>query len=66
MNGIGFYKNDNTVLLFAPNFVDAPTFELNIELKDTYDYPVNGWHVFDSEKLARDFFNLPLENIEDE
>lgn len=57
----GFYKNDNGTLIHGPNFVIFPDgIELNIDLKDTYTYPVSDWYYFDSEKEARIFFNLPL------
>jgi len=57
----GFYKNEDGVLRHGPNYVIFPTGEeLNIDLKDTYTYPVNDWYYFDSEEEARIFFNLPL------
>lgn len=57
----GFYKKENEELLHGPNFVIFPDgIELNIDQKDTYSYPVNDWYYFDSEELARIFFNLPL------
>ena len=56
----GFYKNENGELFHGPNYVIFPTNEeLNIDLKDTYTYPVYGWYYFDSEEEARIFFNLP-------
>jgi hypothetical protein len=61
----GFYKNDNGELLHGPNFVLFPGgIELNIDLKDTFTYPVNDWYYFDSEQLARIFFNLPKEETD--
>lgn len=57
----GFYKKENEELLHGPNFVIFPDgIELDIDQKDTYTYPVNDWYYFDSEELARIFFNLPL------
>jgi hypothetical protein len=56
----GFYKVDGG-LLYGPTCVLAPTFELLRELHDTYSYPVDGWHWFDSEAQARAFFDLPSE-----
>jgi len=57
----GFYKKENEELLHAPNFVIFPGgIELSIDQKDTFTYPVNDWYYFDSEELARIFFNLPL------
>lgn len=29
--------------IIALNWVKAPTYELLAELKDTYEYPVDGW-----------------------
>jgi hypothetical protein len=48
----GFYKIDeNSNLLYAPNFVDSPDYSLNRDLKDTYDYPIDGWEWFDEKPL---------------
>ena len=56
----GFYKNEDGILRHGPNFVLFHTGEeLNIDLKDTYTYPIYDWYYFDSEELARIFFNLP-------
>jgi hypothetical protein len=38
----GFYKYDEEQWFYAPNAVYAPTYTLLRELKDTYDYPVDG------------------------
>lgn len=54
----GFYKNENGTLIFGPNSVLNKDFELHREEKDTYEYPVEGFHWFDSEAEARTFFNL--------
>jgi len=44
----GFYKlNEELDWEYAPNFVYAPTYTLLKELKDTYDYPVDGWTWYD-------------------
>lgn len=56
----GFYKNDDGMVLYAPNFVDAGSFLLLKELYSTYTYPVGGWYWFDSEEEAYAFWNLPL------
>jgi hypothetical protein len=42
-NTSGFYKEKNGEWYFAPNFVYAPTYTLLKELKDTYEYPLDGW-----------------------
>ena len=44
----GFYKqNEDGEWLFAPNFLYGPNFELLRELKDTYNFPIDGWYWFD-------------------
>jgi|688.fasta_scaffold836066_2 hypothetical protein len=43
MNNSGFYKKDETQILFAPNIVEGANYVLVAEDKDTYDYPVDGW-----------------------
>ena len=43
----GFYKYDEEQWFYAPNAVYAPTYTLLRELKDTYDYPVDGWNWYD-------------------
>lgn len=54
----GFYKNDNGEVLYAPNFVLNANFELKKENKDTYIYPTDGWHWFDTEDAAYLFFGI--------
>jgi hypothetical protein len=49
----GFYKKDNDFLIWSADRVINDNFELWIDKKDTYNYPVEGWHWFDSEKEAR-------------
>lgn len=58
----GFYKLDG-ILLFGPNFVLNANYELYRDHYDTYTYPVDGWYWFDSEEQAKDFFNMPPENL---
>jgi len=55
----GFYKLDGDMLLHGPNYVYAPTFTLLRELKDGYQYPIDGWRWFDTEAEARAFHGLP-------
>jgi hypothetical protein len=43
MNTQGFYKKDETQILFAPNTVDGPNYLLVAENKDSYEYPIDGW-----------------------
>lgn len=56
---MSFFKNEDGMLLEAPNYVYAPTFTLLKESKDTYAYPQDGWTWFDTEDQAREFFGLP-------
>ena len=54
-----FYKyTDISSFTFGP-YVSIPdgTF-LNIEHKDDYQYPIDGWYYFDTEEEAKTFFNL--------
>lgn len=62
MNTAGFYKNDDGFVLYGPHFVLGPydSFQLYVESKDTYTYPVDGWYWFDSIEDAYTFFNLEL------
>ena len=64
MDTSGFYKLDGDQLLYGPNFVINANYELKRENKDQYTYPVDGWYWFDSEQLAREFWNLPEPTIE--
>ena len=57
VKGPGFYKLDSE-LLFAPNFVLNKDFELRIESKDTYEYPIDGWSYFENEDEAKKAFNI--------
>ena len=57
VNKPGFYKLDGE-LLYAPNFVLNKDFELRIEFKDTYEYPVEGWSYFESKEEAKTAFNI--------
>lgn len=54
----GFYKLDDGQLLFGPNGVMGPTYDLSRETKDEHTYPVEGWHWFESEEAAKEFFGL--------
>ena len=59
MDTSGFYKLDGD-LLFGPNFVLNANYEMRRETKDQYNYPIDGWHWFDTEEEARAFHGLPL------
>lgn len=56
----GFYKNDNGQLLNAPNKVENKEFSIIKENRNEYNYPVNGWHWFDSEEEARQILEIPI------
>lgn len=43
MNNSGFYKKDETQIVYAPNIVEGPNYMLTVEDKDNYSYPVDGW-----------------------
>jgi hypothetical protein len=43
----GFYRLVNNELQFAPNSVYAPSYTLLRDLKDRYQYPVDGWQWYD-------------------
>jgi hypothetical protein len=43
MNNAGFYKKDETEILFAPNIVEGNGYMLAAADKDSYEYPVDGW-----------------------
>lgn len=58
----GFYKVNDTTLLFAKNSVLGPSVSIDRTEKDTYEYPIDGWYWFDTLEEAVSFFNL---NIED-
>jgi hypothetical protein len=64
MTTAGFYKNDEEVL-YAPTLVYNINYTLNNDLKDTYNYPVDGWYWFDDIESAYSFFNkqLPAEYL---
>jgi hypothetical protein len=55
----GFYKNDEGGLLFGPNGVTGPTYDLQRASRDEPVYPVDNWYWFDSEEEAQAFFGLP-------
>jgi hypothetical protein len=57
----GFYKLENNNLLYAQSMVMSPFgYVLSDDLKDTYEYPIDGWYWFDTENEARVFFNMPI------
>jgi len=56
----GFYKNDNGFLVWSADRVINDNFELWLDQKETYSYPVEGWIWAESEEQARLTLNLPL------
>lgn len=56
----GFYKYENGILSYGPNFVLSLEYELRAESKDEYTYPVDGWHWFNTIEDAYSFFNIPI------
>lgn len=56
----GFYNldSDGTTLLWGPNGVSGPGFEMLREHKDMYTYPVHGWVWCDSRTTAHQVFGL--------
>jgi hypothetical protein len=47
----GFYKLEDGNWQYAPNFVDAPNYQLLKENKDSYIYPVDGWEWYDESPI---------------
>lgn len=58
------YKNDNGTLLEAPNFVLNKDYELYVEMKDTYTYPVDGWYYYTERSEALAAFGITEEKDE--
>lgn len=59
----GFYKMWDGVLVHAPNFVDAPTYQLTRSNKNDSVLP-DGWHWFDTYAAA--IAELEYEEVPDE
>lgn len=60
----GFYKKENDNLIYAQNLVLNSEYQLFKELKDEYNYPIDGWYWFDSEDDVYVFFNIEKPIIE--
>lgn len=58
----GFYKHESGNLLYGPNFVLAPEYELRAETNGDHQYPVDGWYWFDSQEDAHAFFGIVEES----
>ena len=50
----GFYKLEDDNWQYAPNFVDAPNYQLFKENKDSYTYPVDGWEWYDESPIKEE------------
>ena len=50
---MAFFKSDEGQLLAAIERVSGPDFELRVERRTEYTYPVDGWYWFDTEAEAR-------------
>jgi hypothetical protein len=59
MSTKGFYKLQETTLLYGSIAVYNKYYTLIANNHETYTYPVDGWYYFESEELAREFFGLP-------
>jgi hypothetical protein len=62
-NTSGFYKNDSGFLSYGQNYVLSGSYNLYREQKNEYSYPYHGWHWFDSEDAAKEYFNLPKPSL---
>jgi hypothetical protein len=63
MNTLGFYKKEETEILYAPNTIEGPGYVLIASEKDSYDYPVDGWVWAQSEADAISYFETADQNI---
>lgn len=66
MNKPGFYKVVDSLVLYAPNYVQNQQYTLWANSHTSYTYPVDGWYWFDTETTAREFFNIPSPPAVDE
>ena len=58
MSEAGFYKEQDGILLYAPEQVSGPDYDLFAYIHDSYTYPVGGWTWFDTKEAARIFFKV--------
>ena len=55
----GFYKNEEGGnLQFAPDAVISSEYVLFADLRTDYTFPIDGWHWFESETEAKDYFGI--------
>jgi hypothetical protein len=71
MNNQGFYKKEDTTILYTPSIVQGPSYVLFAENKSEYDYPVDGWIWAESEEDAIAYFetndvSVPSFNVQPE
>lgn len=46
----GFYKQDeNGIWLYAPNYVESPTYTLLAEKRNEYKLPIDGWNWYEEQ-----------------
>lgn len=73
MSGAGWYKMDGEELLYGPNFVIGPGFELrtsraadqaSARVANAPNGVHGGWRWFDSEDEARAFYGRPMDPFE--
>jgi hypothetical protein len=60
----GFYKNDDGFLVWSADKVINNNFELHLNQKDTYSYPVEGWIWAENEEEAKSVLGIIDEVIE--
>lgn len=65
----GFYKLEvgakRSLVLFSTH-LESTNFTLDISLKDTYDYPVDGWTYFDTLDGACESFGIDPEKFRED
>ena len=65
----GFYKLEvgvkRSLVLFSTH-LESKNFTLDINLKDTYDYPVDGWTYFDTLVGACESFGVDPEEFRED
>ena len=57
----GFYKLEDGSLLYAPNFVSGPGFELLAGEHERHIYPVEGWRWFETLEDACNDLGVDIE-----
>ena len=58
-----FYKNDNGFLLYGTQ-IENKNYILKIENVSEYNLPIDGWHYFETEEIARNYLDCPFVEIE--